>query len=124
MPGSTEDIGQVESLIGVVTPEGTLDFSKRYPDKHLVIVSKKHMMRNGQTTQYDYFRGLGLVQLEQLPHPDKVLMGEPMDQYKRRKQVALDRDKVNRNLYKKDGVQSIASEQKTTVTTTYEHREE
>ena len=94
MPGNTDNIGTAKA-VGGLHKNRSLDFSDEFPGMHLVIVDKKHQMYGGYTTQYDYFLGEGLTVLKELPNPNKVLMGEPMEQYKARKQVAIDLHKAN-----------------------------
>lgn len=89
MAGKTNNTGSVKA-VSAINPLRALDFRHKYPGMHLVIVSKKTLMHGGQTTQYEYFKALGLEELQELPHPHKVLMGEPQAQKDARKKVALD----------------------------------
>jgi hypothetical protein len=94
MAGKTKTTGTTEAVSGI-HKNRSLDFQSEFPDLHLVIVSRSHKMHNGYTTQYDYFKGEGFDELKQLPHPDKVLMGESWDNYRARKQVGLDLHRAN-----------------------------
>lgn len=94
MAGKTKTIGTTQAVAGLNSARA-LDFKDKYPGMHVCIVSKKQTMHGGHTTQYGYFKSLGLDELEQLPHPDLVLMGEPMAQYLKRKQEAIDLHRAN-----------------------------
>lgn len=95
MAGKTKSTGTTEAVTGVRKQNRSLDFSAKYPEYHVVIVSKKSKMHQGYTTQYDYFLGEGFIELEQLPHPDKVVMGETWDNYRERKQISIDLHRAN-----------------------------
>ena len=95
MPGDTQSIGTVEAVTGLRKANRSLDFSAKYPEYHVIIASKTSTMHMGHTTQHDYFLGEGFQLLEQLPNPDKVVMGESWENYRERKQISLDIHRSN-----------------------------
>ena len=119
MAGKTKTIGTTEAVSGLRKQNRSLDFSAKYPDFHVIIASKKSKMHQGYTTQYDYFLGEGFVELEQLPHPDKVVMGESWENYRERKQISIDLHRANAGTTGTKRVTEGPDIQTVTVTTEY-----
>ena len=95
MAGKTKTIGTTEAVTGLRKQNRSLDFSAKYPQYHVIVCSKTAKMHMGHTTQYDYFLGEGFIELEQLPNPNKMVMGETWENYRERKQISLDLHRAN-----------------------------